>query len=136
MDKNLKGYLLDTNILIYYWKGELPQPEIGRVEDMLKSFFVISVITKIELLGWRKHTTEGFARAKEFLNRATVVLVDEELADLAIDLRRNNNIRLADALIAATAMCNDLVLVTRNEEDFVSLHGLEIYNPFKSSPNI
>jgi predicted nucleic acid-binding protein len=65
-----------------------------------------------------------------------VVLVDEELADLAIDLRRNNNIRLADALIAATAMCNDLVLVTRNEEDFVSLHGLEIYNPFKSSPNI
>jgi predicted nucleic acid-binding protein len=133
MDKNLKSYLLDTNIVIYYWKGGLPEHEIDRVEGILKSSFIISVITKIELLGWRKHTEEGFAKAKEFIDKATVVPVDEELADFAINLRRNNDIKLADSLIAATAMCNDLILVTRNEKDFFSLRDLEIYNPFKDS---
>jgi predicted nucleic acid-binding protein len=55
--------------------------------------------------------------------------VDSELADLAIELRRNSNIKLADALIAATALLNDLVLVTGNEDDFKALEELEIYNP-------
>jgi hypothetical protein len=44
-------------------------------------------------------------------------------------LRRNNNIKLADALIAATALLNNLVLVTGNEEDFKAIEELEIYNP-------
>jgi len=32
-------------------------------------------------------------------------------------------------LIAATALFNDLVLVTGNEDDFRALEELEIYNP-------
>lgn len=130
MDEDLKGYLLDTNILIYHWKGEIPESEIEKLEEILKHSFLISIITKIELLGWGKHTAEGFLKAKDFLRRATVIPVDDELADLTIELRRNSNIRLADALIAATALLNDLVLVTRNEEDFRALEDLEIYNPF------
>ena len=56
--------------------------------------------------------------------------MDSELADLAIELKRNNNnIKLADALIAATALLNDLVLATGNEDDFKALEDLEIYNP-------
>ncbi len=131
MDSDLKDYLLDTNILIYHWKGEIPISEIENIEAILKHSFIISVITKVELLGWRKHTAEGFIKAKEFLKRAKVIPVDNELADLTIELMRNNNIKLADALIAATASLNDLVLITRNEEDFAMLDNLEIYNPFK-----
>jgi predicted nucleic acid-binding protein len=127
MDKGVKRYLLDTNILIYYWKGEIPGIEI---EKILKTSFVISVITKIELLGWRKHTPDGFIKAKEFLKGADIVPVDNNLAEVAVQLRRKNNIKLADALIAATALYNNQVLVTRNEEDFSMLDGLEIYNPF------
>jgi len=131
MVKDVRGSLLDTNILIYYWKGSIPNSEINRIDDILKSSFIISIITAIELLGWRKHTAEGFLLAKEFLSHAKIVPVDDELADLTVELRRNNNIKLADALIAATALLNDLVLVTRNEEDFSMLNDLEIYNPYK-----
>lgn len=131
MDSNLKGYLLDTNILIYHWKGEIPISEIENIEAIFKRSFIISVITKVELLGWRKHTAEGLIKAKKFLKRAKVIPVDNELADLTIELMRNNNIKLADALIAATASLNNLVLITRNEEDFAMLDNLEIYNPFK-----
>ncbi len=113
MDKSMRKYLLDTNILIYYWKGDIPEGEMKRVEEILKHSFIISIITKIELLGWKKHTREGY-----------------EI--FTIELKRNNNIKLADALIAASALSNELVLVTRNEDDFSNLADLEIYNPFKT----
>ena len=129
MDENLKGYLLDTNILIYHLKGDIPQREIEKIESILKHSFIISVITKIEFLGWSKHTVDGFLKAQEFLRHAAIIPVDSEPADLSIELRRNNNIKLADALIAATALLNDLVLVTGNEEDFKAIEELEIYNP-------
>lgn len=129
MDKNLKGFLLDTNILIYHLRGDIPEREIEKIEGILKRSFVISVITKIEFLGWRMHTVDGFLMAQEFLRHAAIIPVDNELADLAIELRRNSNIKLADALIAATALLNDLVLATGNEDDFKSIGELEIYNP-------
>lgn len=95
----------------------------------MKRSFLISVITKIEFLGWRKHTVDGFLKAQEFLRHAAIIPVDNELADLAIELRRSNNIKLADALIASTALLNELVLVTGNEDDFKAVGELEIHNP-------
>jgi predicted nucleic acid-binding protein len=38
--------------------------------------------------------------------------------------------RLADAIIAATALVHNLPLVTRNEDDFKHVPGLRIVNPF------
>ncbi|MEI8002822.1 MAG: type II toxin-antitoxin system VapC family toxin [Methanothrix sp.] len=132
MDKSMRKYLLDTNILIYYWKGDIPEGEMKRVEEILKHSFIISIITKIELLGWKKHTREGYEIAREFLDRAEILPIDDDLAEFTIELKRNNNIKLADALIAASALSNELVLVTRNEDDFSNLADLEIYNPFKT----
>ena len=130
MDKSMRKYLLDTNILIYYWKNDIPEAERDKIEEILKHSFIISIITKIELLGWRMHTPGGFAKAKEFLEQAEVLPIDDELAELMIAIKRDNNIKLADALIAAIALSNDLVLVTRNYSDFSTLAELEIYNPF------
>ncbi|MDD4447596.1 MAG: type II toxin-antitoxin system VapC family toxin [Methanothrix sp.] len=126
----MKRYLLDTNILIYYWKGDIPKGEMEHVEEILKHSFIISIITKIELLGWKKHTRDGYEIARDFLDRAEILPIDDDLAEYTIELKRNNNIKLADALIAATALSNELVLVTRNEDDFSILANLEIYNPF------
>lgn len=111
-------------------EGRYPGGEREKKEEILRHSFIISIITKIELLGWRKHTLDGFKRAKEFLDRAEISPIDDDLAELTIALKRNNNIKLADALIAATALSNDLILITRNEDDFSDLTDLEIYNPF------
>jgi toxin FitB len=122
----MRKYLLDTNIR----NGDIPEDEREKIDEIFKRSFIISIITKIELLGWRKHTPDGFQKASEFLERAEVLPIDDYLAELTIALKRDNNIKLADALIAATALSNDLVLVTRNEDDFSDLADLEIYNPF------
>ena len=127
-----KGYLIDTNILIYYLADAIPKEGINRVEEILKTSFNISIITKIEFLGWRGHTEEGFKKAKEFISFARIISLEDEIANLTMDLRRKYKIKLPDAIIAATALYYDLTLVTRNEKDFEGIKGLEIYNPFKS----
>ena len=45
-------------------------------------------------------------------------------------LKKKVNIKLADAVIGATALINNLKLATRNLDDFKKIKGLEVVNPF------
>ena len=59
------NYLLDTNILIYHTSGS--QVTAGFIEDLItQKALNISILTKIEFLGWDKHTPEGFEKCKTF----------------------------------------------------------------------
>ena len=131
MDQRMKRYLIDTNILIYYFADTIPQEEVPTIEDIFKTSFIISIISKIEFLGWKKHTKKGYENAKEFTGYAKTIQLNNKIAELSIDLRRNYKIKLPDAVIAATAIHNDLTLVTRNIKDFKDMEDLEIYNPFQ-----
>lgn len=131
MDKRLNKYLLDTNILIYYFADEIPPKELETIEDIFKTSFYISVITRIEFLGWKKHTEKGYEKAKEFISFSKVIYLTKKIADRAIDIRREYRIKLPDAVIAATASSKNLTLVTRNDDDFRDIQYLEIYNPFE-----
>ena len=131
MDKGMNRYLLDTNILIYYFADVIPLEELDTVERILKISFNISIITRIEFLGWDKHTKEGYEKAKELISFAKAIPLNNKIADLTVDIRRNHKIKLPDAVIAATALSGNLILVTRNSKDFSGVEDLEIYNPFK-----
>ncbi len=126
-----EGFLIDTNILIYYLADAIPEEEIPKVEEILRASFNVSIITKIEFLGWKGHTPEGFEKSKEFISFANVMPLTDEIADVAIELRRQVSIKLPDAVIAATALAHNLTLVTRNVKDFERIEGLRIYNPFE-----
>lgn len=126
----MKEYLLDTNILIYHFADTIPKKEVNKIEEIFRTSFNISILTKIEFLGWEKHTEEGFEKAREFIGFANVFSLTDEIVDLTIDIRRQSKIKLPDAVIAATALNNNLILVTRNDNDFKDIKGLEIYNPF------
>lgn len=122
-------YLLDTNILIYYTQGlEITKNFVDNFTPQYS--FNISILTKIEFLGWDKHTDDGFKKCKELIEHANIYQVDEAVSNKAIELKRRNKIKLADAIIAATALLNNLKLVTRNADDFKMLEGLEVVNVF------
>jgi predicted nucleic acid-binding protein len=56
--------------------------------------------------------------------------LSDAVVDRSIELRRSRKMPLPDAIIAATALENDIPLVTRNTKDFRHIPDLEIVNPF------
>ena len=122
-------YLIDTNILIYHTKG-LHAASRFIDEVIAQQGFNISILTQIEFLGWEKHTVEGFRKCRRLIGLANVYSIDEDIAKEAIDLKRRARIKLADAVIAATALVNNLKLATRNVDDYKAAKDLEIFNPF------
>jgi len=58
-------------------------------------------------------------------------VVDEEIAEQAIELKKQSKIKLADAVIAATAIVNNFKLATRNVDDYKAVKGLEVFNPIE-----
>jgi predicted nucleic acid-binding protein len=57
--------------------------------------------------------------------------MDDPVVDLAIQLRSTVRIKTIDALIAATARCHNLTLITRNTKDFEAIAGISLINPFQ-----
>lgn len=104
--------LFDTNILIDYLNAE-PQAraEIQRYADK-----AISIVTWMEVMVGAEPAVEPATRT--FLNGFELMGVDEDVAERAVQLRRNRRIRLPDAVIWATAQSNSMLLVTRNTKDF------------------
>ncbi len=45
-----------------------------------------------------------------------------------IEIRRKYKIKLPDAIVAATSLCNHLTLTTRNTKDFERIEELEVIN--------
>jgi len=122
-------FLIDTNILIYHIQGA--ERTIDFISGLVsRNSFNISVLTKIEFLGWDKHSDEGYEKCRKLLEPAHVYSVDQDIAEKAIELKKRKKIKLADAVIAATALLNNLKLATRNVEDFKGIEGLETENPF------
>ena len=112
-----KNFLLDTNIIIYYFNGIISDQAIDRI---LKESFNISIITKIEFLSWRKLREDKIleAKAKEFISYATIYGLTDEIADKVIEIRRLSNMKTPDAIIGATAMVHGFEIVTNNVNDF------------------
>lgn len=120
--------LLDSNILIYCAEGRTPQldalldlPELG-----------IASVTRVETLGFHRLHAEQ----RQFLERAIQGMrefaLDERVILKAIELRQQQKMGLADAIIAATALVHAIPLVTRNTDDFQNIEGLRLVNPVDS----
>jgi predicted nucleic acid-binding protein len=59
-----------------------------------------------------------------------ILALDEAVADRAIALRRQRNMGLGDAIIAATALVHGIALVTRNTREFQHVENLQLIDPF------
>jgi len=126
----LTGCLFDTNILIYWWADEIPPDQVPRIEHLLKTSFNISIITRIEFLGFPGFSGDLKQKARDFLSYAVVLPLTPEVAERTILLREKHSIKVPDAIIAATALTYDLTLITRNASDFKDIPELTIENPF------
>lgn len=119
--------LLDSNIIIYLGSEKAETIE----KFLLDKELYISVITKVETLGYHKISEKD----KRFLNlifdKIEVIPLEEEIIATAIKLKQQRKTSLGDSFIAATALAYKLTLVTNNTDDFKNIKGLKIIDPFK-----
>ncbi len=128
-------YLIDTNVLIYYLNDSIPESSKIFMTKVLSESFRVSVITKMEFLGWKGFNPATFSKASEFLGYADVIGLNNVIESTSISLRRSVSIGFADAIIAATALDIGAVLITRNEKDFKNIANLTVLNPWNSVIN-
>jgi len=61
---------------------------------------------------------EEEADVRSFLSRFSPVPVNAKVAEMAVTIRKDYRIRLPDAIIWASAQCENALLVSRNTKDF------------------
>ena len=111
--------LLDTEIFIDHLRGS-HRLVVGT--DAIH----YSIVTRAELFAGRgSEESQISLLLAPFLE----VALDRPIAERAGRLRRSSPIRLPDALIAASAIERDCLLVTRNVRDFRGIEGLQLRPP-------
>ena len=123
-----KKYLIDSNVIIDYLSGRLPEKSSDFVEQIFDDQFLISVIVKIEVLGF-DDIVQKMNAMENFVGMAKIIPLDEKVTDTAIKLRREyKKLKLGDAIIASTALEYELILITHNIADFKHIFGLNVLN--------
>lgn len=121
-----KRYLLDTNTVLDFMGNKLPGKAKKYIARIIDLEINMSVINKIELLGFSKVEKDII----EFVACSNIHPMDDTIVDKTIEVRRLYKIKIPDAVIAATALQNGLVLVSRNIKDFKNIQGLEVIDPY------
>lgn len=103
----MNNYILDTNILVYFFEGSAAGGKIIKNDE-----FIISAITYIEILANPGYSRIQRSVTKEFLNTKQIIHSSPVICDLAIQIRLNYKCKLPDCIIAATAQFMNLPLIT------------------------
>ena len=112
-------YLWDTNTAIYFLQEQFPSNAEQFIDSTLQdSTPSISVITEIELLCWKNASETELEVMHDFINRVTIFNLEDAIKYKTVEIRKVHKIKLPDAIIAATALIYNLILITRNIKDF------------------
>jgi predicted nucleic acid-binding protein len=119
--------IFDTDVLIWFFRGNQKAVQILEAEAARS----ISIVTLMELYqGARSHTEVPAIRAFFHENSFRVLPINETISHLAATLVEEHalkhGVRLADALIAATARETASVLVTGNVRHFRAIPALQL----------
>ena len=121
-------YLIDTNAVIDYLSHKLPLTSMEFMNQIIDKVPNISVISKIEVLGFNA-PEQHYQLLVNFMHDATILDLTNSVVDVSIDIRKKSKTKLPDAIIAATALVYDLILLSRNISDFKNIKGLKVIDP-------
>ncbi len=124
-----KRYLIDTSGVIKYLNRSFPKPGITFLNKTLDRESIISFITEIELLSWNPPDESDLKIYQTFVTNSLRIGINDEIISEAIRIRKEFKLKLPDAIIAATALTNDLTLIADNDKDFSHIQELNYLNP-------
>lgn len=121
--------LLDSNIVIYLF-----QPATrDRIAERLRGQALATCnLVKAEVLGYPGLTERDAAEFRAFLDALPSFPFDDAVTEAVIEIRRRRRMQLPDAVIAGTALVNELVLWTHDARGFQDVPGLRTFDPLNA----
>lgn len=119
--------LLDTNVLIYNLQGALSadvKASVRQAMDAKQAF--ISVITRIEVLGWKGYNDTTLQQMGQLLSKLAEIPLTEAVVQDTIRIRKQFGLKLPDAVIAASGTVQRIALLTGNVDDFKRVADLQV----------
>lgn len=127
-----KRYLIDTNVVTKYFEETLSEDGLSLMDTILaETQGFISIITRIELYSFSPKNSELLTTIEQLIDLCEEYALSEPIVQKTIELRKVYKIKLPDAVIAATALCYDLILLSDNDADFGKIPHLRYINPRK-----
>jgi len=127
------NYLLDTNICIHYFKGQFDLKD--KIEKIGFQKFAISEITLAELIYGAEKSQKKLENIKVVENFAEKITIIPIFDSIRIYGKEKARLKLKgtimsdlDLFIGATAIVNDMILVTRNVREFERMENIKIEN--------
>ena len=137
----MNGFLLDTNVVSETAK-QSPQPAVVEfmnthsnlwlpvvvIHELAYGIMILDQGRRRDLMSaWLSQIVSGFS--------GRILPVDRQAAEFAASMRAQvhrdgGRLKIADALIAGTAMANDMAVATRNVRDFDGL-SVDVVNPWE-----
>ncbi|MGZ3847084.1 MAG: type II toxin-antitoxin system VapC family toxin [Flavisolibacter sp.] len=120
---NGNKYLLDTNIILYILSGNKTLANYLHRKNLY-----VSIISEIELLGFKGLTSVEEKNIKAFLSEFRVIYIDDTIKNETVSLRKQYGIKIPDCIIAATAISLNIPLITADKQ-FKKINNLllEVY---------
>lgn len=123
----MADFLIDTNVLSKIFYGDV---DVKNYVESLDA--AIDTIVFIECIQGSISNTDK-NRIKKALKKLEYFELTGKIGELAIELvdvySNSHGLFLADAIIAATVLENNLTLVTYNIGDFQFINGLKVIKP-------
>jgi len=115
-----KEILVDTNIALYLLNGSDDIENVLQGKDVYMSF-----ITELELIGYKGTTSTQEKQIRELLKDCSIISMNSLIKDKYVEIRKKSNLKLADAVIAATAIAFDMPIITADKQ-FKTVEGLKL----------
>jgi tRNA(fMet)-specific endonuclease VapC len=122
--------LCDSTAIIHHFRGDRKVTE--QLMKIGPSNIGISVITHAEIY-YGARNKKDFEIYRRFFNALATYPLTEEISNifngLIVNYSISHKVRIADMLIAATAIANNLQIFTHNRKDFDFIPEIRLYNP-------
>ncbi|UOP05334.1 type II toxin-antitoxin system VapC family toxin [Conchiformibius kuhniae] len=106
----MSKYLLDTCFILGLYNQN--EQAIKLMRNVPFAECCVSVVNRIELLGYHDITPCDEQELTAFLSQVRHLEMDKPVQNKAVELRKRHKIKLADNIVLATALVHGLTLLT------------------------
>ncbi len=124
----MRKLLVDTSLIIDFLRRKDKANSL--LYQLADEDLSVSIITHTELYAGKSVWENDGAKEilKKVLSGMTLISLNEKISQKAGYIKSYTDISLIDAIIAATALVNNMAVVTLNIKDFEIVKGLKIVN--------